>query len=37
MEMLLSSDGGLKICSHATRVCMALGSQIKVKSAEFGR
>lgn len=37
MEMLLSSDGGLKICSHATRVSMALGSQIKVKSAEFGR
>ena len=37
IEMLLSSDGGLKICSHATRVSMALGSQIKVKSAECGR
>lgn len=38
MEMLLSSDDGLKICSHAmTTVTMTLCSQIKVKSAAFGR
>lgn len=37
MDMRLSSDGGLKICSRATTVTITLGSQIKVKSAEFGR